>query len=313
MIFFKSIYLYLMVGLLSSQAIYEGKTDNLNTQTKEVQEIIKEKPIEFTIEDVIAKYKDEPMSLENVASAIIDLKIHNPVLAFKQTIKESGWKNKKTAYKSGLANVGNNLFGMRKARKRKNLALDKKYMTYATFSCWIHSVVDFKYWQDYRPIGDDEDYRDYLVRRGYARNTRAYVSNFDCYRLPEKVQQILERSSEMKDIFEIADTDNLAGSMIVIDGDNFIVKDMKRGTEERFIVELAEDKIILKVGSGKQYENGISRYVPPEYIIGKIEYAGLSTLGKKRYKLLDKIVSIKFTRKNMKKAKDKAREIFDNL
>ncbi len=146
--------------------------------------------------ETINKWKSEPLTTSNVAQAIIDLQIENPVIVFKQTIKESGWKNFKTEYKSKLALIGNNLFGMRKARKRMTTALDKQYCGYATYSHWIYSVLDYKYWQDSKPKKKHESYKKYLVRRGYARNTKGYVKNFKQYKLPENIAEILNNETE---------------------------------------------------------------------------------------------------------------------
>lgn len=143
----------------------------------------------------IERWKIEPLTTSNVARAIIDLQIENPVMVFKQTIKESGWKSDKTEYKSKLALIGNNLFGMRKATQRLTSALTKTYCGYATYSHWIYSVLDYKYWQESKPQKKNECYKKYLVRRGYARNTKGYISNLNQYILPENITEILNNDN----------------------------------------------------------------------------------------------------------------------
>ncbi|ROL58002.1 hypothetical protein D9V86_12030 [Bacteroidetes/Chlorobi group bacterium ChocPot_Mid] len=144
----------------------------------------------------INKWKTEPLTTQNVARAIIDLQIENPVIVFKQTIKESGWKSGKIEYKSKLALIGNNLFGMRKANKRLTTCLAKTYCGYATYSHWIYSILDYKYWQESKPKKKQECYKKYLIRRGYARNTKRYVKNFNQYILPENIAKILKNENK---------------------------------------------------------------------------------------------------------------------
>lgn len=143
------------------------------------------------ISDVINKWKAEPLTTANVARAILDMQIDCPVDVFYQTIKESGWKNEKTAYKSKLATIGNNLFGMRKAKRRLTTALQKTYCGYATYSHWIYSVLDYKYWQESKPRKLNESYSQYLLRRCYARNTRGYIKKLR-FKLTKNLSNILE-------------------------------------------------------------------------------------------------------------------------
>ena len=142
---------------------------------------------------IIGKYKYLPLTLENVANAIIDLKIKFPEQVFRQTIKESGWDREKITYVSGLAIYGNNLFGMRKAKQRKNYALKKTYAGYATYERWIFSVIDYFEWQKSVLLKDNENYSSYLRRRGYAKDTKKYVNTLMCYLLPENIIKIFKK------------------------------------------------------------------------------------------------------------------------
>lgn len=141
------------------------------------------------IGEIINKYKESELTFENVSRAILELQIDNPVEVFKQTIKESGWVGKK-AYKSLLATKYNNLFGMRKAARRITTAQDKTFKGYAIYGHWIYSIVDYKYWQDSKPRRKMESHNNYLIRRGYARNTKGYVKVK--IRLPERIDTILK-------------------------------------------------------------------------------------------------------------------------
>lgn len=153
---------------------------------------------------IINKYKVLPLNLENVANAIIEFEIINPDTVFLQTIKESGWHKNKTEYKSVLANEFQNLFGMRKARKRYTTCLDVTYKGYASYSHWIYSVLDYKYWQDYKKPDTNESYQSFLIRRGYAANTKAYVKLFN-YKLPENIKRIFQNAKCKKLFSDISD------------------------------------------------------------------------------------------------------------
>lgn len=147
------------------------------------------------IDSVAHQFEELPQTTENVANAIAKLGIIFPEYAFRQTVKESGWTSDKMYYCSKLAKKGNNLFGMRKAKKRKTYALKSTYGTYARYAHWIYSVIDYKLWQESVIIGPTEDYKSYLIRRGYAGNTRGYIKSLMSYRIPKNIQNILNGSN----------------------------------------------------------------------------------------------------------------------
>lgn len=64
-----------------------------------------------------------------------------PRIVYKQALLESG------RFKSDLFRNANNLFGMRMPNIRQTTAIGK-YKGYAKFSCWKHSVDDYKLYQD---------------------------------------------------------------------------------------------------------------------------------------------------------------------
>ena len=70
-------------------------------------------------------YRDTPLTPENVKMAIYDLNIQYPESSFKLSMNESG------NCESKLAKKYNNLFGMKKPKKRITLAIDKIKNNYA--------------------------------------------------------------------------------------------------------------------------------------------------------------------------------------
>jgi uncharacterized FlgJ-related protein len=171
--------------------LFIGMTISLNSTYEKEMQLIQAKEMTRKankIELAIQKYKFAELTLANVATALKEIGIINPDTVFLQTIKESGWLNK-TLYKSKLATKYNNLFGMRKPAKRYTTCLSDTYCGYATYSYWIYSVIDYLYWQQSNKIKENESYKDYLIRRGYARNTKGYVKQFN-FILPDSLKQI---------------------------------------------------------------------------------------------------------------------------
>jgi hypothetical protein len=64
-------------------------------------------------------------------------------------------------FKSRIFIQNNNLFGMKLAKKRKTLAIDKKN-NHAMYKSWIDSVHDFKLWQD-AYCSDIKNEKEYLL------------------------------------------------------------------------------------------------------------------------------------------------------
>ena len=139
----------------------------------------------------VNKYSKLPLTTENVASAIIELKIKNPIFVFKQTVKESGYNSDKTGYRSRLALVGNNLFGMRVPKKRKTFCLGEKCYGYAKYSHWIFSIIDYKLWENCVEYRQNETFVQYLIRRHYAGNTVEYVKTLNNHSIQPNIMVIL--------------------------------------------------------------------------------------------------------------------------
>jgi uncharacterized FlgJ-related protein len=77
-----------------------------------------------------------------VYEEIVKAGIMYPEIAYAQAVLESG------AFRSKLAKVNKNLFGMRMPKYRNTTATGKKH-GYATYKNWKQSVADYKLWQSY--------------------------------------------------------------------------------------------------------------------------------------------------------------------
>jgi uncharacterized FlgJ-related protein len=80
-------------------------------------------------------------SPDSLYGYLIRIGMRYPRIVYKQALLESG------RFKSDLFKNANNLFGMRMPNVRKTTAISK-YKGYAKFSCWKHSVDDYKLYQD---------------------------------------------------------------------------------------------------------------------------------------------------------------------
>jgi len=133
-------------------------------------------------EDVPQSWENMPLTSENVARAIVDCKIQHPEVVFRQAIIESG------NFKSKLCTKSNNIFGMRKARTRRTLAIGKTKSSYAVFRHWSHSIYDYKIWQGETLI---KDYYQFLTKKRYSANGK-YASHLKRVRLEPKILAILK-------------------------------------------------------------------------------------------------------------------------
>lgn len=79
---------------------------------------------------------------------------------------------------STLASKHNNFFGFNRPRMRKTTALAHHCTPTPFFACYANMemcVIDLKMWCDMSPIGPNERFGDYLIRRGWHPNANAYV------------------------------------------------------------------------------------------------------------------------------------------
>lgn len=101
---------------------------------------------------------------ENLKFAIELNGIIAPKIVMAQCRLETGY------FKSDLCTGHNNLFGMKKARRRPTTALGTTDNNYATYKSWYDSVKDVKLFQEwYLSRGRDlTDYFGFLASIGYA-------------------------------------------------------------------------------------------------------------------------------------------------
>lgn len=114
---------------------------------------------EYRLYQVRNEFRYSPPNETNVKKVIELLDIQFPDIVLRQAICESG------GFKSKLTKRGNNIFGMRLARKRKTTAIGK-CGGYAQYAHWVESVIDYKLWQGDKPI--TENYVTYLKRKNYC-------------------------------------------------------------------------------------------------------------------------------------------------
>lgn len=78
---------------------------------------------------------------QEVFDEIVKAGILYPEIVYAQAVLESG------AFKSKLANLNNNLFGMRMPMQRRTTAIGKS-RGYSIYKNWKQSVADYKLWQN---------------------------------------------------------------------------------------------------------------------------------------------------------------------
>lgn len=91
-------------------------------------------------EDIVyVKVDDRTFNEENLKQMIYNMNLKFPHIAMAQAILESN------NFKSNIFKSNNNLFGMKEARVRVNLATGTKH-GHATYNTWEHSVLDYAFW-----------------------------------------------------------------------------------------------------------------------------------------------------------------------
>lgn len=104
------------------------------------------------------QFENERLTEANVLKAMTALRIDSAEIALAQAKFESGH------FKSNIAKNGNNLFGMKLAKRRATTAIGT-YGGHAKYLHWFDSVLDYKLWQLQRRVVGD--YYEYLQKRGY--------------------------------------------------------------------------------------------------------------------------------------------------
>lgn len=139
---------------------------------------------EMNLRNVMVQYYDKPLNQETLASAIVETEISHTEIVYRQAMLESGY------LRSNLCKRHHNIFGMKHPRRRKTTSNGKTKSGYATFPSWIHSVVDYKYWQLDRKIDCLTDYLSYLQKNRYSTNPK-YTSKLKGIFIPKNVKQLL--------------------------------------------------------------------------------------------------------------------------
>jgi len=188
------IFLYIFLLLVSSIPLVNNENLNINKNERSLILVndVKYDTLKNDIDSIISKYEGKELIFVNVANAIVDLKINEPINVLKQSIKESGINKNRDSYTSRLAVKYNNLFGMRKAKCRKTYALKEEYKGYATFGHWIYSLMDYKIWQDIKPFKNGESFPNYMYRRKYAIDAKNYGKKVLAIKLPTNVIDVFK-------------------------------------------------------------------------------------------------------------------------
>lgn len=109
----------------------------------------------------IAEMKATSFSIDNLVTYLKMQNAPDIEVVVAQFIVETGW------FKSRLFTVGNNICGMKVAKKRSTTATGTMY-GYASFAHWTDSVDDFLLWLKYHNLS--EGYFDHIQKKSYSEN-----------------------------------------------------------------------------------------------------------------------------------------------
>jgi uncharacterized FlgJ-related protein len=142
--------LFITMLLLSSMVI--GKVDGA-----------KKDLASFIQEWEIRQMKTTTFSVDNLVRYLTLTGAPDPKMMVSQFIVETGW------FKSKLFTKGNNICGMKLAKKRQTTATGTMY-GYASFAHWTDSVDDFLLWLKYHNLSNG--YFDQVQKKGYSENSQ---------------------------------------------------------------------------------------------------------------------------------------------
>ena len=110
----------------------------------------------------------------NLYKAIVSIGIKFPDIVFAQAVLESG------SFRSNLAKINNNIFGMKHPKVRETTAIGKGKSGYAKYETWVKSVEDYSYWQNFMIKDKEISRKEYLTLLGriYATD-KNYVSRLN--------------------------------------------------------------------------------------------------------------------------------------
>lgn len=113
-------------------------------------------PTARTESQILNLDKEPTITYIKLYEVIVSMGIKFPDIVFAQAVLETG------NFKSRLARINNNLFGMKLARVRETTAIGKSKSGYAKYESWIHSVEDYSYWQQFTIKDKDISRKEYL-------------------------------------------------------------------------------------------------------------------------------------------------------
>ena len=111
----------------------------------------------------IREMKMTPFTIDNLVKYLSLTGAPDPKMMVSQFIVETGW------FKSKLFTKGNNICGMKLAKKRQTTATGTMY-GYASFAHWTDSVDDFLLWLKYHNLSNG--YFDHIQRKNYSENNQ---------------------------------------------------------------------------------------------------------------------------------------------
>lgn len=112
------------------------------------------------LSELLKQYENLELNEKNVLILIKICNIQFQEIVLKQAKLESG------NFKSRMAKINNNLFGMKKPYSRETFATKKTKWGYSVYTNWVYSIGDYKLWQGFKTI-KTKNYFSYLKKRGY--------------------------------------------------------------------------------------------------------------------------------------------------
>lgn len=124
------------------------------------------KIVETKTNTIILPTIEERFSEAKLLAFLQELNIKHYEIVFAQAVLETGH------FKSKSFTIGNNLFGMKKARKRATTAIGE-YLGHARYKSWKESVIDYALYQStyLSKLKTKEQYFNYLTEN-YAEDKR---------------------------------------------------------------------------------------------------------------------------------------------
>lgn len=143
---------HLLIVMLLFCGLATGKTDGVKRDLAPLIRVCE-----------IREMKTTTFSVDNLVRYLTLTGAPDPKMMVSQFIVETGW------FKSKLFTKGNNICGMKLAKKRQTTATGTMY-GYASFAHWTDSVDDFLLWLKYHNLSNG--YFDQVQKKGYSENSQ---------------------------------------------------------------------------------------------------------------------------------------------